>query len=222
MIDRHNVQWRVLGACTRNVGLIEVLSRIGFNEGCLDRDLRPAFRLIARGHRYTCAAISGADPSQAGQLVRRIYQATTALPGDYVVDLARILLEPEPVPLQQPSEPPQCVVAPPGVPQQPIADAPTGTAVKQSRAARARAFLKTHVLDRGRPIMARNLERMAKDEGILPLHETINHDNSFTRAKKLLGIRTFRTGFGAEGRAWWEKKPQPARRPVSNQPADTI
>jgi hypothetical protein len=57
-------------------------------------------------------------------------------------------------------------------------------------------------LDRG-PVVLSNLEAVARTEGLLGEGQRITHAKQFTRAKKALGIRSVRNGFGASGEWLW-------------------
>jgi hypothetical protein len=48
------------------------------------------------------------------------------------------------------------------------------------------------------------LEAKAREAGLLGCYQSITHAKLFKEAKKLLGIRSVRTGFGQSGEWWWE------------------
>ena len=67
------------------------------------------------------------------------------------------------------------------------------------------------------------LEAKAREKGLLGERQRIQHAKSFKRAKKMLGIRSIRAGFGPGGEWAWLMPPQAATEigPVANAPPDT-
>jgi hypothetical protein len=61
------------------------------------------------------------------------------------------------------------------------------------------------------PVVVSDLEAMARAEGLLADGQLITHAKLFKRAKKSLGIRSVRNGFGSAGEWHWllEKSPAP-------------
>jgi hypothetical protein len=55
----------------------------------------------------------------------------------------------------------------------------------------------------GGPIAATQLEAMARAAGLLGKRQQIQHAKAFKNAKKSLGIRSIRDGFGSKGRWTW-------------------
>jgi len=79
------------------------------------------------------------------------------------------------------------------------------------------AFL-SGALTSGR-VSASQLEARARAAGLLAEHQHITHSKPFKRAKKALGIRSLRNGFGRDGEWFWSlpEQPSPQRMPpVSN------
>ena len=70
------------------------------------------FYLAARGHKSAQAAINRTDLSPTGVAARRLYDGTSTLPPEHVVDLARMLLEPRQIPVERSTEPAQKPAAP--------------------------------------------------------------------------------------------------------------
>jgi len=176
--------------------------------------------VAAKGHRSVQAAISGADASAAGIATRKVYERTTTLAGDQAVALAQIIIEAQQQPVveeahNQAVEPVQQAIELPG-PKQPRHRKPGKKALE------AKAFLEKHIIKPGQPVRATRLQEMARAEGVLALHESINESQRLRRAAKQLGIRSRRIGFGPDAHYVWTK-PRPSREPRrSDQPADTI
>jgi len=57
-------------------------------------------------------------------------------------------------------------------------------------------------LDKG-PVSASNLEAMARTAGLLGEAQRIAHSKPFKRAKKFLGVKSVRSGFGSSGEWVW-------------------
>ena len=70
-------------------------------------------------------------------------------------------------------------------------------------------FLRTE-LDQG-PVAASDLEAMARTAGLLGGSQRLKHAKLFKRAKRILGIRSIRSGFGSGGEWVWLLDKQPAQ-----------
>jgi hypothetical protein len=70
-------------------------------------------------------------------------------------------------------------------------------------------FLRTE-LDPG-PVAASDLEAMARTAGLLGGSQRLKHAKLFKRAKRILGIRSIRSGFGSGGEWVWLLDKQPAQ-----------
>jgi hypothetical protein len=77
----------------------------------------------------------------------------------------------------------------------------------ERRTASVVTFLQSALAD-GR-IAVPELETKARTAGLLGDHQRVTHSKIFKRAKKTLGIRSVRVGFGAAGQWWWNLRPQP-------------
>jgi len=64
------------------------------------------------------------------------------------------------------------------------------------------------------PVLVSKLEAMARAAGLLGQRQSITHAKVFKKAKKSLGIRSVRNGFGDAGEWLWQLERQPAS-PVS-------
>jgi len=60
------------------------------------------------------------------------------------------------------------------------------------------------------PVLVSGLEVMARAAGVLGIYQRITHAKLFKRAKKSLGIRSVRTGFGSGGEWFWLLEEPPA------------
>jgi hypothetical protein len=67
------------------------------------------------------------------------------------------------------------------------------------------------------PVAVGEIEVQARHAGLLALAREITNSKLFRRAKKILGVRSKRVGFGAAGDWFWEL-PMPAASPVSEPP----
>src|ERR1700722_9256715 len=63
----------------------------------------------------------------------------------------------------------------------------------------------------GGPIAATQLEAMARAAGLLGKRQQIQHAKAFKNAKKSLGIRSIRDGFGSKGRWTWLLPAKPVK-----------
>src|SRR5215475_2293679 len=70
------------------------------------------------------------------------------------------------------------------------------------------AFLREALMEGG--VSPRELEVKAREAGLLGRLQSITHAKLFKEAKKVLGIRSVRTGFGQSGEWWWEYGLPPA------------
>jgi hypothetical protein len=57
-------------------------------------------------------------------------------------------------------------------------------------------------------LAAADLQAMARADGLLSEHQQIRHAKAFKKAKKSLGIRSLRTGFGSQGEWVWLLPPR--------------
>jgi hypothetical protein len=80
-------------------------------------------------------------------------------------------------------------------------------------AARAAKFLRDVLADA--PLCVPELERLAREAGLLDDRQRITHAKVFKVAKKSLGIRSVRNGFGSAGEWLWLLDKQAAR-PVTD------
>jgi hypothetical protein len=60
------------------------------------------------------------------------------------------------------------------------------------------------------PVLVSNLEVMVRGTGLLVSGQCITHAKLFKRAKKSLGIRSVRSGFGSAGEWLWLLEKPPA------------
>ena len=70
------------------------------------------------------------------------------------------------------------------------------------------AFLREALVEGA--VSPRELEWKAREAGLLGRLQSITHAKLFKEAKKVLGIRSVRTGFGQSGEWWWEYGLPPA------------
>jgi len=63
------------------------------------------------------------------------------------------------------------------------------------------------------------LEAKARVAGLLGKHQQLQHSKTFKAAKKLLGVRSVRTGFGKAGVWAWHLPPQPSSQSASPPPS---
>jgi hypothetical protein len=63
----------------------------------------------------------------------------------------------------------------------------------------------------GGTLAVSELEAQARQEGLLGEHQQIQHAKAFKKAKKALGIRSIRDGFGSGGKWAWLMPPQAAQ-----------
>ena len=67
-------------------------------------------------------------------------------------------------------------------------------------------FLRDSLADGALPVA--ELQTMARADGLLSEHQQIRHAKAFKKAKKFLGIRSLRTGFGPRGEWVWLLPPR--------------
>jgi len=63
------------------------------------------------------------------------------------------------------------------------------------------------------PLPVCKVEALARAAGLLGGDAALTHRKLFKNAKKVLGIRSVRNGFGADGRWWWSMPPSSAPAP---------